>query len=89
MKTTSIAIALALAAIPASAQTTTCYSASGQTYCHTSPTYPPIGEGLLRGQAIASNYAMVNAYREANGLPRCHWGWLGAIIAASNGEPMC
>jgi hypothetical protein len=32
---------------------------------------------------------MVNAYREAHSLPRCHYGFIGALKSASDGLPVC
>lgn len=53
------------------------------------PSGPSLADSYLAGLNVASHYAMVNAYREANGLPRCHYGILGAIMSASDGRPMC
>lgn len=94
MKQTAIALSVAIGlASPASAQNLNCTYASGTTFCHGSPSYPSIGQsftqGYLGGLNVASHYAMVNAYREAHGLPRCHYGILGAIMSASDGRPMC
>ena len=89
MKTTSIAIALALTASPASAQT--CTFASGMAFC-SQPSQGFAGgfaEGYARSAEVRERYAELNTYRQLNGLPRCHYGILGAIISASSGEPMC
>jgi hypothetical protein len=93
MRKTAIAFMLSLGLAQAHAQSFSCYTASGQTFCNGSPAGPAVGEsftrGYLGGLHIASQYAMVNAYREAHGLPRCHYGILGALMSASDGRPMC
>jgi hypothetical protein len=93
MKTSPIALSLAMifTASAASAQTTFCTGSGSSLYCTTTPGYQghSFAQGYLGGLNVASRYAMVNAYREAHGLPRCHYGLLGAIMSASDGRPMC
>jgi hypothetical protein len=97
MKTAAIALSVAIGlASPASAQNFRCTYASGTTFCngaagnYSAQTFgDSFARGYLGGLNIASQYAMVNAYREAHGLPRCHYGLLGAIMSASDGRPMC
>ena len=84
-----LALALGLAS-PASASQYCSYDGSNLT-C-TGGGYAPrdsFADGYLRGLNVASQYAVVNAYREAHGLPRCHYGILGALMSASDGRPMC
>jgi hypothetical protein len=93
MKTTALALTLALGLTsPASAQYCS-YDGSNLTCTGGGYAGPSIGgsfaQGYLAGQHVAAHYAMVNAYREAHGLPRCHYGILGAILSASDGRPMC
>jgi hypothetical protein len=90
----ALSLAISFAALgQASAQTMSCYTASGMTYCNGSPAGPAFGDsfarGYLGGLNVASHYAMVNAYREAHGLPRCHYGLSGALKSAADGRPMC
>jgi hypothetical protein len=54
------------------------------TYCDTYGEYPTFNRSV-----VAAQYAMVNAYREAHGLPRCHWGLIGLLKSAADGLPMC
>jgi hypothetical protein len=90
MKTSiAAALSLALSLSPASAYCS--YDGSNLTCTGGAYAYPrrSFVDGYLGGLNVASHYAMVNAYREAHGLPRCHYGILGAIMSASDGRPMC
>lgn len=94
MKTTVAAcLAIAIFMSSASAQTMNCETSSGVTTCYGGGTRPNFSDSFNRaylgGQNLAAQYAMVNAYREAHGLPRCHWGWVGALKSAADGRPMC
>lgn len=89
MKKTAIALALMTfpSGGPASAQS--CTFASGMMFCAPTYQYHPIAPGIIAGQNLRAQYAMINAYREAHGLPRCAWGLIGAIAHAMDGRPMC
>jgi hypothetical protein len=90
MKILSMALVLAILAWViclnvAHAQTTTCNVAGNSVYCNSTPG-PDFSDD---NPGLASHYAMVNAYREAHGLPRCHWGFIGRLRSAQDGRPMC
>lgn len=81
---------MAASVSPASAGMINCSTMGVYTHCYTAPSFgESFAAGLSNGMAIRGHYEMLNAYREAHGLPRCHWGLIGALKSAADGRPMC
>jgi hypothetical protein len=89
MKNTALVLTLSLGlASPASAYQYCSFDGSNTT-CVGGYAGPSLADSYVAGLNVRARYAELNAYREAQGLPRCHYGILGAILSAGDGRPMC